>query len=296
MTALMAVALLLLAGAGRAPAPAPAVDEARPQDLQYLQGELESLDEQLRRIEPSDAKADDFRRRADEIREDVTFLKVKMRRAQREGASGTGVSVREVEDIRRDVSALQDDIDRSFGAARARDDTRDAAVLHLPEGTAIRIRLEMPLSSRTAKSEDRFDATVYSPVRIEGRVAIATGTRVRGYVRQAEPAHRPSKAGQLDLDFDTLYVGTERLDLRVSVSAIEGNEGGSSTGKKAGIGAAIGGVLGGILGGTKGAIIGVAVGGGGAVVASRGEDVELPAGTIVLVRLNRPLAVPAPRR
>jgi hypothetical protein len=115
-------------------------------------------------------------------------------------------------------------------------------------------------------------------------------------VRQAEPAHRPSKAGQLDVDFDALYLGPERLDMRVSVSAIEGNEGGSSTGKKAGIGAAIGGILGGILGGAKGAIIGVAVGGGGAVVASRGEDVELPAGTIVLVRLNRPLVVPVPRR
>jgi hypothetical protein len=294
MTALIALSALVLARG--APAPAPAPEEARSQDLQYLQGELESLDEQLRRIEPSDAKADEFRRRADEIREDVTFLKVKMRRAQRDGLSGTGVSVREVEDVRRSVGQLQDDIDRSFGEAHGHEDTRDAAVLRLPEGTAVRIRLETALSSRTAKAEERFDATVYSPVRFEGRLAIPTGTRVRGYVRQAEPAHRPSKAGQLDLDFDTLYVGTERLDLKVSVSAIEGNEGDSGTGKKAGIGAAIGGVLGGILGGTKGAIIGVAVGGGGAVVASRGEDVELPAGTIVLVRLNRPLAVPAPRR
>jgi len=46
------------------------------------------------------------------------------------------------------------------------------------------------------------------------------------------------------------------------------------------------------LGGKEGAFIGVVLGGGGAVVATKGEDVELPAGTLVTVRLDRPLAVP----
>jgi hypothetical protein len=51
-------------------------------------------------------------------------------------------------------------------------------------------------------------------------------------------------------------------------------------------------VLGGILGGKKGALLGVIVGGGGAVAATKGDDVELPAGTIVTLRLDRPLEVP----
>ena len=38
-------------------------------------------------------------------------------------------------------------------------------------------------------------------------------------------------------------------------------------------------------------LIGVLVGGGGAVVASKGDDVELPAGTVVNLRLERPVAV-----
>jgi hypothetical protein len=51
-------------------------------------------------------------------------------------------------------------------------------------------------------------------------------------------------------------------------------------------------VLGGILGGKKGALLGVIIGGGGAVVASKGEDVELPEGTVVVMRLERELVVP----
>ena len=53
----------------------------------------------------------------------------------------------------------------------------------------------------------------------------------------------------------------------------------------------LGGILGGVLDGKKGALIGVLVGGGGAVVASKGDDVELPAGTVVNLRLERPVAV-----
>ena len=157
------------------------------------------------------------------------------------------------------------------------------------------LRLDEPLSSRTARVEDRIEASVFRPVRLEGVLAIPAGSRVRGYVRDAEPAHRPSKGGRLDLDFDTLYLGPDRLDLRVSVSRIAGDDGGGDdVGRKAGLGAALGAVIGGLFGGAKGAAIGIAVGGGGAVVATKGDEVELPAGTIVTVRLERPLTVPPP--
>ena len=53
----------------------------------------------------------------------------------------------------------------------------------------------------------------------------------------------------------------------------------------------VGGVLGGILGGKKGAIAGILVGGGGAVAATKGDDVELPAGNVLTVRLERPLII-----
>ena len=53
-------------------------------------------------------------------------------------------------------------------------------------------------------------------------------------------------------------------------------------------------MLGAIIGGGKGAAIGTAVGGGAGtavVMSTRGEEVRLPAGTSLTVRLTQPLTV-----
>ena len=44
-----------------------------------------------------------------------------------------------------------------------------------------------------------------------------------------------------------------------------------------------------ILGGVKGALAGILIGGGGTIAATEGKDVELPAGTVLRVRLDSPL-------
>jgi hypothetical protein len=53
----------------------------------------------------------------------------------------------------------------------------------------------------------------------------------------------------------------------------------------------LGGVLGSIIGGTEGAVIGAILGVGGGIVATKGEDVSLPVGTLVTLQLDRPLVV-----
>jgi len=63
------------------------------------------------------------------------------------------------------------------------------------------------------------------------------------------------------------------------------------TAKKAGMGALLGAVLGKVVGGTEGAIIGLVVGAGGAIAATKGDDVELPEGSVLTLRLERPLTV-----
>jgi hypothetical protein len=261
-------------------------DEARPRDLQRLQEDLANLDDELRALEPGDARTEEFQHRADEIREETIYLKVKMRRQQRGGGEGTGVAFGEVEDLRRAIADLREDMERSAG--------RESREARIREGTEIYLRLEEGLSSKTARREDRFEASVVRPVRAEGVLAIPAGTRVRGIVREAEPAQRGSKGGTLDLDFDALYLDRSRLDLRVRVVAIhdQQEEDHLDTREKAGIGAVLGGVLGGILGGRKGAIAGILIGGTGAVVATKGDEVDLPPGTVVTVRLERPLVVP----
>lgn len=263
----------------------PTRDEARPRDLQRLLEEARNLDEELHG-QGDDVAALEFRRRADELREDGIYLKVKMRRHQRGGHDGTGVSYEEVEDLRRDLADLREDIERA-----ARNASHGQVEVRVPEGTRLSLRLDEPLSSRSARREDRFDASVHRPLRVGGHLALPAGTRVRGIVRLVEPAQRPSKGGRLELDFDTLYVERSRLDLYSRVVSIQDDDSGGDTAGKAGLGAVLGGVLGGILGGRKGAIVGILVGGTGAVVASKGDEVDLPAGTIVTVELTRALTL-----
>jgi hypothetical protein len=254
--------------------------EASVEDLQRLQESLANLDDVLAALPPGDSKAEEFRGRAEQIRDETIYLKVKTEHHQRDMGAGTGLTVAEVADVRHRVDVLREDIDRAFGHA-------DQEV-RLPEGTSIQVRLSHSLSSGTARREDRVDATVAEPVRGNGVLALPAGTLVRGVVRAAEPAERPSKGGRIEIEFDSLYLDDTRVEIRGRVAQIQ--EGGER-GKKAGIGAVVGGVLGGLLGGKGGAIAGILIGGGGAVVATKGEDVELPAGTVLTVRLEEPLVL-----
>jgi hypothetical protein len=273
------VALLALVSLAT-PTPAQSRDEASLDDLQRLQENLANLDSDIEGLEPGDPKTDEFRSRAEQIREEVVYLKVKMEHYQREGGAGTGLSHDEVSAVRRMVDDLRGDIERAFG--------REGRELRLEEGTSIQVRLTHALSSRTARREDPVDASVAEPVRAQGELALPAGTEVRGVVTDVERAQRPSKAGRIEIQFDAVYLDHTRFEMRGRVAEIK-----ESTGRaqKAGIGAVVGGVLGGLLGGKKGALVGILIGGGGAVVATEGEDVELPAGTILTVRLERPLVI-----
>jgi hypothetical protein len=128
-------------------------------------------------------------------------------------------------------------------------------------------------------------------VRVGGDVIVPAGSELRGIVRRSQPAERPQRAGRLELEFDALYVDGRRVDVRTSVVALQDEEAASDAKRKAGIGAVIGGVVGGLLKGRTGALVGVLLG-GGAIVAQRGQDVELPEGTLLTVRVERDVSLP----
>jgi hypothetical protein len=237
-------------------------------------------------LSPSHPRYQEFQDRANDIRDDVTYLKVQIRRGQRSRPPALGATRSEVESLRRSIAELQNDIDNAL-------DRRFSGSGVLPEGTEIQVRLEQPLSSRTAQVEDRFETSVAVPVQLNGRAVIPAGTRVRGIVTAVQRGERLVKGGRLDLRLDSIYLDDRtRRDLRASVVSLHENlDLHGDNARRAGIGAVLGGVIGKVIGGTKGAIIGAVLGGGGALAAKLGEDVELPAGTILTVRLERPLDV-----
>jgi hypothetical protein len=258
-------------------------DGATPADLRELRSEVARLDDRLQLLEDGHPRAREFRQREQAIRDRLVVLRDEIRLHQQDEDQGLGASKGEVADLRRDIRSLSDDIDAAYdpGPGHARR-------LDVPDGTRITVRLEQGLSSRTARVEDRVVATVAESVRHDGHTAIPAGTAVRGTVARAEPAERPSRGGRLEVSFDSLVVDGQRLDLDARIVQIQ--ESGVDK-SKAGLGALIGGVLGAVVDGKRGALIGAMVGGGGTVVASSGDDVELPPGTLLTVELERPLAL-----
>ena len=172
--------------------------------------------------------------------------------------------------------------------AAAQDSPPDASAddVDVPDGTQIEVRLEASVSSRDARPEDRVTASVAESVHVDGQIAIPAGATIEGIVQSVEPARRPAHGGRLELSFDTLAVDGERTRMSARVVSVQED---SLDKSKAGIGAVVGGVLGAIVDGKKGAIVGALVGGTGAVVATRGDDVELPSGTRLTLRLERPV-------
>jgi len=283
--AIVSLCLGLALVAGVQPALAQRSQAATLADIQGVEYDLQNLDDSLAALSTSHARYREFQDRADEIRDDVTFLKVQIRRGQRSNPPVLGATKGEVDNLRRSIRTLQSDIDNAL-------DRRLSGSATLPEGTEMQVRLEQPLSSKTAKVEDRVDASVAVPVVVDGRVVVPAGTRVQGTVTGVQRGERPVKGGKLELRFDSIYLDDRtRKDLRAQVVSVKDNLDTGDSAKRAGIGAVIGGVIGKVIGGTKGAIIGAVLGGGGALAAGLGEDVELPAGTILALRLERPVDV-----
>jgi hypothetical protein len=259
-------------------------------DLRELQAEVQRLDDSLAAVRDSDPRAREFRRRADAIRDDLNRLKDAVRLESREDRQDLAVSKAEVDEVRQATIELRRDIDRSVGGATGSRDSRD--VSSIPDGTEIAIRLDRSVSSKTARPEDRIEASVTEPVRVGGTVAVPAGASVTGIVQAVEAARRPAHGGRLELSFDSMETREGRtVPIRSRVVSLKED---SVDKSKVGLGAVLGGVLGAVLDGGKGALIGVLVGGGGAVVGTKGDEVELPAGTVLTLRLERP--VPMARR
>jgi hypothetical protein len=156
-------------------------------------------------------------------------------------------------------------------------------------GTELDVRLQTPLSSKTSKVEDRFEATTLVDLTKDGQVLIPAGSLVRGFVSAVDDAGRLDRKGRMSLTFEQIRVHGRNYPFRATVAKALESEGIESEAGKIGAGAGVGAIIGGILGGVKGAITGILIGAGGVVAATEGEDVDLPVGTVLRIRVDSPL-------
>lgn len=300
----VAAAALLVVGLS---APALAQSSVTQSDIQRLQDNVYLAERDLDQLRSRDAtRATQLRSELDELRDEVIYLKVKLRK-ERTLARTEYADVRDrIEDLR---STARGDASGRYSlggttppaaappatTSRPRTETTDTRGFgnEVPSGTEIDVRLQNTLNSGTTLVEDRFEATTLADVVISGRVMIPAGAVMRGVVTAVEPATRTNRTARLSVSFDQVSFGGRSYAMRGTVlEAIEG-EGIRGEVGRTGAGAGVGAVIGGLLGGVKGAVLGAVIGGGGTIAATEGREVDLPQGTVLRVRLDSPLEVQA---
>jgi YMGG-like Gly-zipper len=169
----------------------------------------------------------------------------------------------------------------------------------LPADYEFPVTLSTELSTENSNVGDRVVGRVAQELTHQGRIVVPQGSQVQGTVTRVDDADRGQKTkSYLEIDFDTLLLTDGRqypLDAGLSQyqARFEGDD--DDTLKGAAIGAGAGAILGQVLGGdTEATVLGAVIGGAaGAVIESQttGQDVVIPAGTTLWVRVNEPLTV-----
>lgn len=171
----------------------------------------------------------------------------------------------------------------------------ESVFMTVGEGTILRADLQEPLSSDGSRVGQVFTAVVLDDVYVDDELAIPMDSIVRGVVSEAQEAKRGAGGARLSLQFTQL----ELPDGYVTGIVASLDEASESKKKRNGAiigGSAAGGALLGRLLGkdTKGAVAGTIVGGAigtGVVLSREGEQVSLPRGTELVIRLDRPARI-----
>jgi hypothetical protein len=271
-------------------------------DIQRLQDMVYDASNEISRLRARDqAHADRLQAQLDEARDEVTYLRVKMRR---QGS----LDQNEYQDVRSRIEGIRSETRYAAQPGESRDDRarvgedagRPAGTTgqapytrrnEVPAGTELDVRLERALNSGTSQVEDRFTATTLADLYQGDDVLIPAGSMLRGVVSSVTKASRTERKGALTVAFDQLSVNGRTYPIHATVSQALESEGIRGEAGTIGAGAGVGAIIGGILGGAKGALLGILIGGGGTIAATEGKDVELPAGTILRVKMEQALVI-----
>ena len=164
----------------------------------------------------------------------------------------------------------------------------------IPAGTTITVRLDHALASNQQRPGDTFDATIVSPVVVQGKTVIPEGADAKGRVIDARESGRLSGVAKLRLALNTVEVGSSEYDVSTNTVSRVGPNHKKRNWFLIGGGTGLGALIGGLVGGGKGLAIGAASGAGagtaGAAITGK-REVHLPAESMLTFRLAQPLTV-----
>lgn len=186
----------------------------------------------------------------------------------------------------------------------------ETPALRLPAGTAVRLKLETPLSTSASKPGDAFYGRVSQSVMHDGKTVIPVGASVEGTVTRVSEPRRIKGRPTIELRPNLIVMpdGTRYQIHAVVVdtdpaSKTQVNEEGQIKGEgmnkrdkmEIGAGTGAGLTVGALAGGGKGAIAGAMIGAGATVThwLTKRKSAELAAGTEIVMELDRPVDLSA---
>lgn len=198
--------------------------------------------------------------------------------------------------------------------------TVHSQTVELMQGTQVRLTLLNGLSSSVARTGDPFVATVAEPVYLGNQLILPAGAKVHGTVTNIQRPKRFSMfrgGASMYLNFSSIEVDSRILPARMSlINIYKGSPEGGKVRKDlrevegvaveqkhdvkrdiidVGIGTGGGSLVGAVFSHVaRGFGIGM-IGGAAYIMVKKGKDVELPAQTGMLVRLDNTVWVPVSR-
>ena len=181
----------------------------------------------------------------------------------------------------------------------------------LPAGAQLHVVMETTLTTKGSKAGDSFRARLVIPMFVNEREALPVGTVIEGTLASLQAPGRVKGKAEMQLRPEKILLPDGR-DFMLAATLtdaqtgddleVDSKEGTVSRSGKDGMdvkqtagGAVMGAGLGTMVGGGKGALIGAGAVGAIAVlrqVFKRGKDADLPAGSEIVLELNRPVAIP----
>ena len=181
----------------------------------------------------------------------------------------------------------------------------------LPAGAQLHVVMETTLTTKGSKAGDSFRARLVIPMFVNEREALPVGTVIEGTLASLQAPGRVKGKAEMQLRPEKILLPDGRdFSLAATLTDaqtgddldVDSKEGTVSRSGKDGMdvkqtagGAVMGAGLGTMVGGGKGALIGAGAVGAIAVlrqVFKRGKDADLPAGSEIVLELNRPVAIP----
>lgn len=253
-------------------------------DIQRLQDALSDATRDVSGARVRDAAlANRLETELNDLRDETAYIRVKLRKSE-PVSRGDYFDLRDrIDDLR---ARARGESTRPPGGPVSTGGASGTSGLDVPAGTEFDVRLGQSLSSSTNLVEDRFEATTLVDLRQGDRIIVPAGSVMRGVVSSVTKTSRTDRTGKLTVVFDQVTIGRRPYPIRATVTNTIESEGIKGEAGKIGAGAGVGAIIGGIFGGAKGAIAGILIGGGGTVAATEGKDVDLPAGSVLRVRLD----------